>query len=155
RLNDLGKYVFLGILCFAALQDFLTRSIENNLLWSAGTVGIVLCILTGRNWASVLLSCSVGVLLLGISYLSDGGIGEGDGWFFMISGFYLDAMENLILLLSGLLLCSCFCLPLAVKSIRRHGEGRKNGVPFLPFLLPAGMWITVTAEPVLQLKRLL
>ena len=142
-IAEVRKYVFLMMLLAAAWQDYRTQSITNRMLLGFGCVGSILCVFGGDSWCEVLTSCCVGVALLVLSYLSGGGIGEGDGWFFVVSGIFLTWKENLLLLLTGISLCFIWSLPMAVRSVIQRGKGRNCGIPFLPFLLPAGIWLVI------------
>lgn len=143
----LYKSLFFLFLVFAAWQDYQEREIDGRIFMVAGIAGLIVCVIscfTGqREWFDVVLSCSVGVGLFALRRWSNGGIGEGDGWFFVISGLYLRGLENIGLFFSGLCVCFLWSLPLAVKAILENGEGRKRELPFLPFLLPAGIWFFV------------
>ena len=55
-----------------------------------------------RSLIQMLLSGGIGLFLLILSKCTNGGIGEGDGWFFIVSGWYLDWQDNVQLFLSGL-----------------------------------------------------
>lgn len=134
--------VFLMVLGIAAWEDLRTRSISVRFLGVSACIGGVFCLLEGRKPAEVFWSCCIGFVLLGLSRLTDGGIGEGDGWFFIVTGLFLDVSVNLILFLTGLGLCFVVSLPLAVKSTITR---RKTALPFIPFLVPAGMWIALRA----------
>ena len=147
-LEKTSNAIFLVYLLVAAWKDYRTREIEGWIFMVAGLGGLIVCsikCLAGhRTWLEIVLSCSVGVGLLALGRLSNGGIGEGDGWFFVVSGLYLSGLENMGLFLSGLCVCFLWSLPLAVKAILENGKGRKRELPFLPFLLPAGVWFAVS-----------
>lgn len=93
---------------------------------------ILICIL---HWAQgqALLSCLtgavVGVMLYLISKLSNGGVGEGDAFVYVVTGITLGFFKNLELLIISLLLAAVVGLVLVV--IRR--VGRKYTLPFVPF----------------------
>ena len=130
--------LFSVILLFAAWQDWRWRSLSMRFLLAAGMVGIGLSAVLNRTLLQVVSSAAIGVLLLLLSKWTEGGIGEGDGWFFVVSGCYIDWQDNLCLFLSGLFLCFglslCFIVLRLLKRKRNHVT-----VPFLPFLLPAGI----------------
>ncbi|MBQ5599384.1 MAG: prepilin peptidase [Lachnospiraceae bacterium] len=130
--------LFSVILLFAAWQDWRWRSISMRFLLAAGMVGIGLSAALNRTLLQVVLSVVIGGLLLLLSKWTEGGIGEGDGWFFVVSGCYIDWQDNLCLFLSGLFLC--FGLSLCFIVLRLWKRKRKSiTVPFLPFLLPMGI----------------
>ena len=137
------KWMFLLVLCVASWQDMRNKMIENRLLWGAGMVGFLCWVNSGRGISDLVISCGIGGILLGISILTEGGIGEGDGWFFVVSGLYLHWRENVCLLLSAMLLCFIWSFPFVIMTVIRRGAGRKKSLPFLPFLIPAGIWMVI------------
>ena len=141
------QMIFLCFLILAAYQDLKTKSIESRLFWLFGFLGAGICLIEKRSLSEVAVSCGIGVVLLLVSRWTQGGIGEGDGWFFVVSGLYLPKRANGALFLCGLSLCFLVSLPLAVMSVIRHGNGRKRSLPFLPFLLLPGIWLGVAAFP--------
>jgi len=143
-LSLMNEGTFLLVLIWAAWQDWKRRSISLNGLLTAGSIGFIFTVLLERSCTQIVMSCGIGILLLILGKCTDGGIGDGDGWFFLVSGLYMDWQENLRLFLSGLFLCFGVSLILIVKG--RLGRGRRGmKLPFLPFLLPTGIeMISVT-----------
>lgn len=137
----MAEAVFICMLILAAWQDLKTGSIDIRVLLFFGGIGLLFQWSADASWFERIASCGIGAALLALHRLTNGGIGEGDGWFFIVSGFYLDWERNLLLFLAGLGLCFLCSLPLAVQAIMKKENGRKRELPFLPFLLPAGIWI--------------
>ena len=137
------KLVFTVMLILAACQDLKTGSIDARVLVIFGCIGMWLNWSADVLWYERIASCGIGVVLLLLHVLTGGRIGEGDGWFFVVTGLYLDWERNFLLLLGGLGLCFLFSLPLAVQAILQKGKGRKRELPFLPFSLPVGIWLAV------------
>ena len=76
---------------------------------------------------------AVGLVLLAVSKLTGGEIGEGDGIAFLITGFTLGFRDNFLLLSEALLLSFVWSLILIiVKKINL-----KTSLPFVPFVLIA------------------
>lgn len=147
-IDMISKILFLIFLVTAAWQDYQTKEVDGWIFAAAGIVGMVVCSVScfagRRTCLDVGLSFGVGIGLLVFRQLANGGIGDGDGWFFLVSGLYLSGLENLGLFLSGLCICFLWSLPLAVMAIWTNGKGRKRELPFLPFLLPAGIWFAIS-----------
>ena len=142
---EIRKMVFLIILSYAVWMDLRTRELSGTFLLAAACVGAVVLAIwgpAGKNWQETIFACGVGGVLLLISRLTGGGIGEGDGWFFVVSGLFLSPGENGLLLLSGIFLSGIFSLLYVVAGVL-SGTWQRRGkrFPFLPFLLPAGLWI--------------
>ena len=134
---------FLLVLCTSVAQDLWRRRLERTYIYVAGVMGILFCIFTVRNIFEVFGSVSIGVLLLLAYRVTGGKIGEGDGWFFIVTGLFLKPEENIVLFLSGVFFCSLFSLVVAAASFTGTGGVGKIRVPFLPFLLPMGLWIAL------------
>lgn len=144
RGADMKEWIYLGILFYGAHMDFKRKSLSGSYLLSSFWIGMVCLIhslFNGRQLADALLSCGIGAGLLGLSYLTDGGIGEGDGWFFLISGLFLSWKENLLLLCSGWFLCVLYGFVLIGQAIGGKRINRRKQVPFLPLLIPMGAYL--------------
>ena len=135
-------FVFLGT---AAWQDLRTRSISLEVLAGGAAVGIITCIWKERLPGEIVLAMIPGIMLLLIGMLTRGFLGEGDGWFFIVSGFFLGWQECVMLLISGQIFCGIFGLAIMVGA--QIGTGRENirklRLPFLPFFLPASLWMVL------------
>lgn len=136
--------LYFFILISAAWQDIRYRGIGKTFLLLAGFLGLVVSVGTGRQWWNVFISVIPGILLLGFSHLTDGGIGEGDGWFFVVSGLFWELKENLLLMSSGILFCSMYGLAWSAAVLARSGNIRRKTLPFLPYLLPVGLWLVLS-----------
>ena len=136
------KLAFLVFLAAAASWDLIKREIP---LW-VYLAGAVMAVATRRlEWitADGLLSMGIGGGLLFLALISREQIGPGDGAFFLVSGMFLECRINAALFFYGLMLCSIYCLWIEVYGhIRYRGKSvRKMTVPFLPFLVPVGIWL--------------
>ena len=140
---DMQTAVFLVILVFAVWQDIRVKSLGRGFLLLSGSAGVILTAAAGRDLKMTGLSLTVGGLVRILSYVTGGEIGEGDGWFFIVTGFFLKPAENALLFLSGLTVCSVYGLILTVKVFVSGGSIRRRRIPFLPCLLPAGIWLAL------------
>lgn len=132
-------YLFFLILLAAVWQDVRSRSLSVGFLIGAAAAGIVGTAVSGGNLFLQLQSALPGAVLLFLCRLTDGAIGEGDGWFFVISGMFLKLQENILLLLSGTAFCGLWSLWLISLAFLSGKSIRNARLPFLPFLLPAGI----------------
>ncbi|MBQ6856703.1 MAG: prepilin peptidase [Lachnospiraceae bacterium] len=138
----MGKMVFLGVLFAGAYMDWKEKELNSLYLIISAVLGGVFAVRNlalGESWMALCISCSVGICLLGISYMTRGGVGEGDGWFFVISGLFLPWNENVFLLCSGWCFCFLYSLAAVGRSIGKRRLNLSRSVPFLPFLVPAGI----------------
>ena len=129
---------FLLFWCIAAWQDLRMKSVS---LWVFIVFAIVALLIRKGVSLDMVFSAGVGLILLGIGILFQGAVGEGDGMFFLVSGLYLPVIDNCLLLLYSLLFCSVFSIIIIMAGICTNRNLRSRTVPFLPFLLPAGIWM--------------
>lgn len=95
----------------------------------------------GLSFLEIAGGAFIGVILLMLSKMTEGAVGPGDGMLFFITGIYLGFWKNVMLLWGSLLLCSCWGIGLlAVRQIK-WTAGKRIEIPFLPFVLPVGIWI--------------
>lgn len=142
--------LFVCFLLTAAGQDLKRKSVELWIYLVFGGLALAYLIygsaVCGKQieWGSLASGVCVGLGLLGCGMVCQGAIGMGDGCFFLVSGLMLGFWNNLALLLYGLLCCSVYCLGfLTWNRIRYQRNVRKETVPFLPFLVPAGIWLVL------------
>lgn len=142
---------FVLFLFIAAYQDLKSKSIAVWVYWLFG--GLAMLILWRdlynlmissqlvHHWWEIPGGMAIGLCLLGLGRITGGAVGEGDGWFFFISGVYLGFWDNMKLLIYGGLLCSVWCLWVLAGGVISGRNIRKTTLPFLPFLVPVGLWI--------------
>ena len=112
---------------------FLELGCMTNEIFGNGDVAGRMFVIGKRILPEKLGGMAVGLILLIISKLTRGQIGEGDGITFLITGFSLGFENNFLLLLESLLLSFMWSLMLMLfKKINL-----KTSLPFLPFILTA------------------
>lgn len=139
------KLLFGCFLVIASIQDYCWKQVEWRVYLLFGGAAWMCQIMGECSFLDFISSMIPGICLLILSFLSRGAIGIGDGLFFLVSGWLLSIQENLLLLFGGLLLCGGYSLGyLVVSQFTGHYGNRKTVIPFLPFLMPVGIWIMVT-----------
>lgn len=139
------EWIWISFLLIAAIQDFRRKQVDIWVYLLFGTLGVMWVgyrlVWRGETYQFFdhITSCSLGFGLLGISMLSQGEIGYGDGCFFLVSGILLGFWENLLLLLWGSLCCGLFCLILTVRDGVKRRKRENCSVPFLPFVALPGL----------------
>lgn len=133
-------WIFLSI---AAWQDYHKKSVSTWIYVFFATSGIIIRYLKLGEWSffNLLGSISAGVVLLWICVLTKGSIGEGDGWFFVISGLYLSYFHNWMLLIYGMIGSCIFGLIYLVISYFQFQCIKRKTIAFLPILLIPGLWV--------------
>ncbi|MEG7531863.1 MAG: prepilin peptidase [Hungatella sp.] len=140
------KNIWFVFLCLTAGLDLKNKQIPVWIFYLFEAVGAVAVLAQiGSMKRSELLGhaigISMGLALLWLNRISNHEIGEGDGWFFLVSGLYLTWQENLSLLCYGLLLSSIYSLALVLWGRWKGCSVRKWTIPFLPFVWPVGIWV--------------
>lgn len=142
------KVIFAVFLAIAAWQDLRRQAVDvwiyllfGGLAIAAGVYRILILEETyaiAEHGAGI----AMGLMLLALCRISGGGIGMGDGCFFLVTGILLGFWENVALLCYGTLLSGVFCLCWFVGGSMLGQENiRKKTFPFLPFLTLPGIWL--------------
>lgn len=137
------EMLFLIFLAVAAWQDMRDKEIDawlyvvfGGLIWFGK-----LCFDGPVELWREAVNAVPGIALVLLSRLSGGTVGEGDGWFFVVAGVALGVRNAVALFFISLFLCCLWCAGMAVWGWRRRISVRRKTVPFLPFVLPAVLWI--------------
>lgn len=141
------RWIFAGFLATAAVQDWRSKQVSvwvYLLFGAAALVGAGWRLLAGEGlrWMELAGSICIGLSMLGAGFATGGAIGSGDGCFFLVSSLLLGFWDNLLLLCYGTLLCGSYGLGYLVWCRWHTTElEKKKVVPFLPFLVPPGIWL--------------
>ena len=137
------EMLFLIFLAVAAWQDMRDKEIDawlyvvfGGLIWFGK-----LCFDGPVELWREAVNAVPGIALVLLSRLSGGAVGEGDGWFFVVAGVALGVRNAVALFFMSLCLCCLWGAGMAVWGGRRRISVRRKTVPFLPFVLPAVLWI--------------
>ncbi|MGL5435905.1 MAG: prepilin peptidase [Lachnospiraceae bacterium] len=139
--------LFLCFLLVAAGQDIRDKHVEVRVFALFGLLAVMLSVYqwtTGvwNGWIDLVSNLCIAAGIIGAAVFWKDAIGFGDGCFFLVSGILLGFWENLALLFYGMLLCGSYCLLKLVICQLRNGQNVRNQtVPFLPFLVPVGVWL--------------
>ena len=126
------KFMVLGLLGLCSLEDMKRKKLTVIYILMFGIGGVLLHLfMPVCSIYSVLWGMLLGVAMMGISYVSRGSVGMGDGLLLTVTGVYLGGYENLELFMIGLLLAALWSLGLLVLK-RKKG---KEEIAFVPFLL--------------------
>lgn len=119
------------LLIIGSIYDIKYKSLPYWFLMIGGVLAIVLAVILKPvglwEMAGGLL---LGLLLFGISFLTRGGLGKGDGIFLGIIGLNLGFSAAFSIFTGALLLAALLAILLVI--VRR--VNRKTAFPFLPFL---------------------
>lgn len=144
------KILYLAFLIVCGWEDLHRNHIHIWLIMLFGLAAAALDVyiyLSGVNtvpWTDCLASCGLGMMLLAGGKLFQGGIGAGDGLFFLVSGLMLAFGENLLILCTGIMVCGIYCLILYCWNRMCCGRDIRNKkIPFLPFVVPGGVLLVI------------
>ena len=143
------ELLFATFLLGASWQDLRKKQIPLWLFILFGLLGVGAIGLfpeqrgAERAFLRFLLAFLPGLFLLAASMCTRGAIGEGDGVFFLVAGLYLPPERVTALLGLGLLFSSACGLGISVWGFVGGISVRHKRMPFLPFLVPAWLWMTV------------
>ena len=114
---------FLGI---NSWKDIRTREVSLLSIGVFGIVGMVRVCFLGNVSMDLVWNVCMGAAVIGLSIISKGAVGMGDGLLFLSLGTVLSFEE----LLSAF--CCCFW---GIVVLFLSGKGKKTEMPFVPFLM--------------------
>lgn len=124
--------IVIGImLLFAGVADIKSLSVSRRFI----IVFLAVCIVTvftgqSPSLMSALLGTLVGICTLGISIISDGQIGKGDGYMIAALGLVLGFRGSLVVVCMSSMI---MCVIAVVMLILKKGD-KKTKLPFIPAL---------------------
>lgn len=125
------KEIVLGIwLVILGYVDFRKKEIP---LWFSilgGMIGVVICIVEGRDFFDILFACLPGTLAMIFSWMTRETIGYGDGIVLLIMGIYLPVSQLLSIGMLAFFIAGIIAL-LLLTVFHKKGTYR---IPFIPFL---------------------
>ncbi len=111
--------------------DIRYRALPNRFLLAGMLLAAVLAVLFRPvSWFSLVGGVGLGMAVVGLSVLTKGGIGKGDGLFLGVLGINLGFSGLFFIFLCALLLAAFVA---AAVLVLRKGN-RKSAFPFVPFL---------------------
>lgn len=120
----------LAFLAWNSWRDIRKHEISLTLTFVFGIGGLVLFWQNHESFWAIVGSASIGLGMMGMSILTRGGVGMGDGLLLLALSGFLSAEELLMILLLGLFLCAVWgAVLLLLRKKERHTE-----IPFIPFL---------------------
>lgn len=138
--NILGFSVVFVFLAMEGIRDFKEKKISVTTTVIVGILGIILqLLLIKMPILSIVSGIVIGLALCGISVMTKGGVGIGDGLVFIVTGIILGGRKNVALLMFSLFLCACYGVFLLIF---KKAE-KKSTVAFIPFTLPAFVLVTL------------
>ena len=131
--------IVMGLLSFEAVIDLKKREINIVLPIITGVFFAIFMFLSDDvSFLSSLIGLAEGVLLIALSFITDGQIGSGDGIILAATGLMLGWKDNLIMFFFSCLI-SAF-VAIGLMGIKK--ADKKTKIPFIPFMVP-GFFLSV------------
>lgn len=122
------------LLLYNTWLDMIKRQVSIVSLLLFGVAGFSLFLYFQQfSILSLVGGIGIGILMILVSKLTNGGFGMGDGGLLCVTGFYLGFYRNIELFLGALVLAAVWGGVLLVLK----KAGRKTELPFVPFLMTA------------------
>ena len=135
----LGMVMFL--LVYESVIDIKKKEISLLISLITAAFAIVLLIFSkDLKITSALVGLLEGLLLIGISYVTKGQIGSGDGIILSVTGLLLGWKDNLTMFIFSCLICALASVCLLI--IKR--ADKKTKIAFVPFMVP-GFLLTIVS----------
>lgn len=123
--------VLLGTLGIHSIEDIRKKKITITITLFSAILGVVLHLcFQNQSIYSMLAGMLSGGVIVGISRITGGMIGMGDGMVFMLTGLYLGVEKNLSLMFLSFALAGVWAL---ISMILFHKK-KNDRIPFVPFL---------------------
>ncbi|MDO4343585.1 MAG: hypothetical protein Q4C50_02155 [Eubacteriales bacterium] len=135
------KAIPLVYLAWAAGRDIRQRtvSVRGAIIFAAA--GVLLHMILNDAPADWMPGILPGGALIAVGFMTRGAVGYGDGMAMAVTGLYLGGFGAVSVLGTGLMLT----FPVSLWMIAVKKAGRKESLPFLPFLLAGYMvWLILT-----------
>lgn len=138
-MNDIWTVILIIMLLVCAIQDMITKHIHIVLLIVFGLAGVAsILIPEGRSLTEIISGIGIGVVFIGLSFVSREKIGMGDALLLLDCSLFLGFWKELILVwlactFSGI---TAFILVFLLK------KGRNYRIAFAPFVLVASIVVS-------------
>lgn len=136
---------FLG---WQAVEDLRHKSIRMDGVIIFSVLGILLQVGCRESWGEcvmkLLLGCIPGVVMLILSVVWKGQIGEGDGFIFLVVGLYLGGLFTGVVCYVSLVLVAI--IGVILWFWRRYSKQEQSNYPFVPFVFAAFIILKVWRE---------
>ena len=131
EVNYIKEVCILAFLGVNSWIDIRKKQISLLITVMFAGCGIIWTIYTNSAALDFLLCAGTGLGFVGISILTDGSVGMGDGWLIMALGTMMSSAEFFTMLFVGML---CSAVYAGILLVIYRGKGRME-IPFVPFLL--------------------
>ncbi len=132
-LKFLTMFSVGGLILVEGIRDLYKRKISMVSILLFGIFGIMIQLPhIKENWPGIVGGIFIGVIIYGLSKLTKGKIGEGDGWILMVTGIFLGFRNNIMLLLLSLWVAAAVSIFLLLLKKAK----RKTELPFVCFMIP-------------------
>ena len=137
---EISKWAMFILLVICSISDWKWRSVRTRMLIWMSIFGLLggVWLLQKSLWL-MLGGLLLGVLFLGISYMTKESIGYADSWIILILGIYLGLKDLAFLLVIAFFLAGFVSLG---GIVLRHWK-KKKAIAFIPFLTTAYVGVMI------------
>lgn len=126
-MTELGTLIFLGI---NSWMDIRKREISLLLTGIFAAAAVLRLLYSGNFSANMLISVGMGIFFVGMSIVTAGAVGMGDGLVILVLAVSMETEEFLLVLLSALAVSAIWAGILLIPM----QKSRDTQIPFIPFL---------------------
>lgn len=127
-------WLLMGLTIVFAVYDLRFRQVPLWLFLVSAAMGCAVCILENRDAVSVIQAMIPGILCLLLSLCTKGGMGIGDGHYFLVAALFADWKAVTVLLAVSFLLAAGVSLALILYGLYKGKNMAKKSLPLLAFL---------------------
>ena len=130
-INNVREVCVIAFLGVNSWIDIRKKQVSLLLIAIFAGCGILWTICSRSAALDFLICAGTGLLFVGISIITEGAVGMGDGWLIMALGTVMSTEEFFMMLLMALI-CSAVWAGIIMIFFHRKGS---TEIPFVPFLL--------------------
>ena len=127
-IKEICVVVFLGVNSWI---DIRKRQVSLLLIGIFTVCGVIWTIYGKESVLDVLLCAGTGLIVVGVSILTEGAVGMGDGWLIMALGTVVGPAEFFTMIFTAFM-CSAIYAGVMLMIFRKKGY---TEIPFVPLLL--------------------
>lgn len=132
----MGEVIVMILLVIFGIEDVRKKSLSLPMLVAAFGFALLFRLFLFGEWKVGVAGVGSGILVWLIGKISQGQIGQGDGFLLMITGIMLGFWKNMELFLAALFFCAFYSAGILI--LRKKGRGYR--IPFVPFLAGAQLF---------------
>lgn len=135
------KIIILIILIYSAYTDIRTRKIMMMPIYACMLVSLINMITDCSGWETIAYGALPGVVILLVSFLTRGSVGDGDAYLFIVLGMLMGIRTVLSVMTISMLAAAVF----AIVNLLKGKLNKKDSFAFAPFILTGYLGVLAIA----------